>query len=715
MKPLTPETERALSQLSLASSDRLELKVTEEGRSFEAEIFRANPQDGQHIIKHVNDALRVSPDEWMEPLISLRAVCAHGTYDDKKGQVDELMRECSASAVTTHLRLAAARLYRDGSKTYASRIATHTFVQRIPERLELHGGMCHWKFAGTDLTAQIINSVWPREQLVLNDESETLLDYLTMSGKQQDINAYRAAEFKKNGTVPEHNLELHPELTLSGYQQLVLINSMSSEGYGLFMDAGTGKTPIVIARICNGARQKAGGRYTAIVVCPKNVRMNWASEMSRFATVQGKVTVMRGGALQRRKCMIDAFTLDPGDKFSVLIISYDQLNNTWEEISMIPWDLAVGDESHYFKSPTTTRFKFMMKLRDISKARMPLTGTPITNNALDLYAHFEFMGKGMSGFLSYKNFRSFHSYTERCNGYDKMVAVLNIPFMKERLARNAFQITLKEAVPDLPEKVYDIREVEMTPRQKEIYCQVRDELALEIEGDLASGRNKSLLIQNVLTKLLRLTQITSGFIVWDPQYDDDGNVVSKREEEAIEGSNPKIVELLEMAAEKTPEDKSIVWACFRYDIKCITAALREAGHEVVQYYGSTSEADREIAEHRFNCDPDCRWLVGNPQAGGVGLNLLGYDHTHKTDNPKAQDTNCNHIIYYSQDWSAVKRTQSEARGHRRGVRMNVRITDLCVPMTIDEEIRVRVTSKITNAMEIADVRALLTHILTGAI
>ena len=101
-------------------------------------------------------------------------------------------------------------------------------------------------------------------------------------------------------------------------------------------------------------------------------------------------------------------------------------------------------------------------------------------------------------------------------------------------------------------------------------------------------------------------------------------------------------------------------------------------------------------------------LVGNPVAGGMGLNLLGYD----PNNPDGYTTNCNHMIYFSQGWSYVARDQSESRPHRRGTRVNVRITDLTVPDTIDEEIRARVTDKKLHALTTTNISDLLRKLLS---
>ncbi|MCH7704904.1 MAG: hypothetical protein IIB61_07320, partial [Planctomycetes bacterium] len=139
------------------------------------------------------------------------------------------------------------------------------------------------------------------------------------------------------------------------------------------------------------------------------------------------------------------------------------------------------------------------------------------------------------------------------------------------MAHNALLISKAEALPDLPAKVYDIREVEMTAKQSGIYEEVRKHLVLEIEHDMDTSKNLSLTCANVLVKMLRLAQITSGFVTWDAKYTDEGIELQKKRVEQI-GDNPKIAALLELLAESGPNDKVLIWACWIEDIRAISAA-----------------------------------------------------------------------------------------------------------------------------------------------
>jgi SNF2 family DNA or RNA helicase len=383
-----------------------------------------------------------------------------------------------------------------------------------------------------------------------------------------------------------------------------------------------------------------------------------------------------------------------------------------ETLKAIEWDLIALDESHNIKWPTTKQSQASIELRDAASKRLVLTGTPIANTPLDVYSQLEFLGKGFSGFMSWKAFRTFYgSYVKTGpQQRDKLVGLQNLPFMKERLARYSFIISKEEALPDLPTKVFDVLEAEMTEEQTKVYREVRDELVTRLEQELDAADNKTLVINNVLTQLLRLGQITSGFVSFDAKFDDEGNVISDREIYFFDPDS-KLDLIVEVLKEKEPNEKTIIWSCWVPAIQNILRRLDMEGINAVAYYGRVRDKDRDEVVRKFNYDRDVKVLVGNQACGGAGLNLLGYPPGMEAE----YETNCDHHIYHSQDWSMIKRDQSSDRSHRRGTRVPVRITDLCVPGTIDEEIRARVTKKMLMAYEISDVKAILKAVLQGVL
>ena len=108
------------------------------------------------------------------------------------------------------------------------------------------------------------------------------------------------------------------------------------------------------------------------------------------------------------------------------------------------------------------------------------------------------------------------------------------------------------------------------------------------------------------------------------------------------------------------------------------AIIKKYGAEsMVMYYGGINPKERPENIKRFQEDPDCRFFVGNPQTGGMGITL----------------TAANTVVYYSNSHNLEHRLQSEDRAHRIGQTKNVNYVDLVCPGTIDEKIIKALRSK----------------------
>lgn len=636
---------------------------------------------------------------------------------DKKGMIEanvKRMRPFLATDNPERRVVVKGREFYCDNFSAPSRPAAEVWAHRIPERKP--NGYGRWIFAPTDFTVIVIASVWPIEQIIfLDDSAELTFNVMLARFATHNKTLKLISEFKINGTIPKMPSDFieHEAYPPMPYQKVGIAAFLHREMSALFMEQGTGKTCVAINRICiESLRKRQGkflgcppGQYRALIICPRQLRSNWEAEFAKFATVPGKVVCLRGNEVNRVQSLLEVARDEKDCCWSAAIMSYDSVEGTLRALKAFPWDLVILDEAHFIKNVRTSRFKAVKALRDANvRQRMILTGTPITNSPMDLYSLFEFLGEGMSGFSSFEDFRQFHGVFKHMHhgaeGVQKLVGLKNIPLLQERLARLSFSISKRDANLQLPDKTYDIYEVQMTPKQRLYYKKIRDELSIVLEEAL----DKFVTVDHILTQLLRLSQITSGHIRWNSPEEGKPAIV-----EQIDDANPKVQAVIDMLQDegRDPHGKTIVWAVFIEDIRVLSAALEEAGIDHVSFFGGTSDKDREEAVHRFNNDSACRVFIGNPATAGTGLNLLGYNPTSEAP----QDTYCDHEIFFSANWSAVQRSQAEDRAHRKGTKVSVRITDLVVPGSIDEEIRTRVVGKLQMALEIQDVREILRRIL----
>lgn len=604
------------------------------------------------------------------------------------------------------------------------------WLNRVPEKTKTDASATIWELGGTDYTALVMRYCWGKKIIFKTEEAKLFYAYLINRFMSQTRNAHLAANYhvhKIVPTLPDEFLENpNPDFMLSPYQKTALACSLQAEMYGLLMEQGTGKTAIVVNRVNLEGTLKRLGKikglkptmFRALILCPKAVLGNWKNEFKLFSTAPGKVVVLRGADIRRQKCILDGVRPDPNCIWSACICSLDNVESMRETLLSVPWDLVVIDESHKIKNPNSKRFKSCKMFHEANtRSRMILTGTVIANTAMDLFAQLEFLGKGMSGFSSFKNFKTFHGKyvsTKSDSGIvkDKLVGIKGVPLLQERLARNSFMITQKQAGLEIPDKVYDTYEVEMAPQQAKVYKTLAEDLIVKIDKVLEEQTGK-ITVDHILTMMLRLAQVTSGHIKLDKEVSAEGVIVNEGKVIQIGKINPKVVAILEMLQDEQndPNGKCIIWAVFIEDLRVVSEALHNADIKHVGYHKVIHEDYRvhgaEDAEIVFNTDKDCKVFIANPASGGHGLNLLGYDKT----NPEDSETFCNREIFMSSNWNAGDRSQAEMRAVRRGTRSNVRITDLVVPGSIDEEIRVRILKKQKTALQIQDVRDILANLV----
>lgn len=598
----------------------------------------------------------------------------------------------------------------------ASQFAAQEFFERIPQRKFLQKTE-EWHIAGTDFNAILINALWEPHQLNLSDEAAVLYQYLLMRFYNQTVCAKRVADYKLNGILPEMPEDWidHPDWPLLPYQRVAFINSLNNESYGLFMKQGTGKTPPVISRICYEARQlqkKEQRLYRALIVAPKNVCRGWQRKFHQFAVEPGLVTILRGSQLQRVKLLVEALKANGNSIYTVIVCSYETLQRSWEALRLLCPDLCILDESHWIKSHHTKRWKKAEELRDLCRQRQDLTGTLTTNYVFDVFTQFEFLGEGLSGFTNYKAFKSYYGKFVKPeeSRFEKLVDYKNLPLLQERLSRLGFNLSKEEALPDLPKKYYDVIDVSMSESQYKYYKQLQEMLAIEIENEIASSENKQLTAGHVLTKLLRLSQITCGYLVWDKQFDENGectNIDSIKERIA---DNPKLNAVIEELQKKDDTDKTIIYTNWVECIKMLSDALTVHGIKHVVYYGDTNDKDREIAETSYNNDPSVKVFLGNPAACKEGMDLHGFN-VETAGTPEDHGCNTTHEIYYSQNWSMVAREQSEDRPHRAITRVPIRVSDVIVPNSIDEEIYEIVFNKRIDAENFQNIKDIMSRVL----
>ncbi len=319
--------------------------------------------------------------------------------------------------------------------------------------------------------------------------------------------------------------------------------------------------------------------------------------------------------------------------------------------------LMVVDESTRIKTPGAKRTKNIIKVGKSAVSRRILSGLPITQGPLDYFAQFQFLDPNILGFGSMYAFRNRYALLGGYLGKEVM-GYANLDELIALVDPHSFRVEREECM-DLPPKTYTKRFTHLGVVQKQLY----DSMARDLVAEFAGGEVHATI---VLTQLLRLQQITGGFL---PIPEDDGSYQGRVD--AIPGTNAKIQALMEVL-EEAP-GKVIIWARFRAELGLIANhILKEFGEgSGVLFHGGVSQADRKVALLSFQ-DPNSpiKYFIANAQTGGLGLTL----------------TEAQTVVYFSNSFSLEERLQSEDRCHRGGLKHPVTYVDLVAKDTLDTKV-----------------------------
>jgi len=469
-------------------------------------------------------------------------------------------------------------------------------------------------------------------------------------------------------------LNYHYKTVPYQHQADALEISWDKINWAYFMEMGTGKSKVCID---NAALLFEHGEIdTFIIVAPKGVYRNWAYlEIPAHMPdrVGYQMAIWRPNPTKNEKAALTSFN-NPSEVLKILVMNVEALSTAkgqryLEAVLKGSNTLLAVDESTSIKSPKARRTKAVIKIASLAKYRRILTGFPVTQSPMDLWAQCRFLDKHLLGDCGDNFFQFQYRYAvmkKRSVGthsFNMVVGYRNLDTLSQQL-KNFSSRVMKEDCLDLPSKIYTQREVLLSEDQARIYSDLKTYALAHIEDE------NFMTTPNVMTQLLRMQQVLSG------HTRPDGS------DKIIEIKDNRLDELMTCLEEV--EGKVIIWSRFRYDVKRITAALLQkyGPSSAVSYFGDTTDEERTAAIEHFQ-NGNARFFIGNPQTGGYGITL----------------TAAQTVVYFANSFDLAVRMQSEDRAHRIGQTNHVTYIDLIATGTIDD----RIVKALRNKMDIASV------------
>ncbi len=437
------------------------------------------------------------------------------------------------------------------------------------------------------------------------------------------------------------------------YQKYAIRHIETHKEAALFLDMGLGKSVIALTAIWNLAFDFFEVSKVLVVAPLRVARDTWPAEIEKWEHLKYMTySVVVGTEEERRQALLK--------KALVYIINRENVDWLVSK-SGVPFrfDMVVIDELSSFKSHTSKRFKSLLKVRPRIKRIVGLTGTPSGNGLMDLWAEFRLldMGKRLGRYISH--------YREAFFEPDKRNQMMVFSYKpRPGAAKEIYQligdmtISMKslDFLP-MPKLIMNEVHVKLSPAERKVYDELRNKMALSIEGKEIDAANAAALSGKLL-------QMANGAV-----YDDDHKPIRihDRKLDALE-------DLMEAANGKP----ILIAYWFKHDLARMKERL----------------SIREIRSSKDITD----WNEGkipvaaiHPASAGHGLNLQAGGSV---------------LIWFGLTWSLELYQQTDARLWRQGQKHTVIIEHIVTEGTIDEQVmRVLQSKNKTQEALIAAVKA----------
>jgi SNF2 family DNA or RNA helicase len=419
---------------------------------------------------------------------------------------------------------------------------------------------------------------------------------------------------------------------------------------GLLMEMGTGKTKVAIDWAGIGFYNL--GVRRVLVVAPLSVLGVWPRQIRQHSGAPARIFRLQGSTVYRARMLERIGQAPQDDLLTYCIINYEGI---WRERDvgasikdlLIWWkpDLIIWDECHRLKSPTSKQSRAAYAISQHARYRLGLTGTHITKSPLDVFGQFRAINDKTFG----TNWYQFRNTYGVWGGFGRfqLRGYRGLGTLIRKVRENSF-IVKKEDCLDLPPKLYETVPITLSDRAIALYREMAKEMIIEIEDTHATAAI-------ILVKLLRLSQITSGFV-----KDIDGNI------RIFDDS--KLNTCMDLLDDLLEEDhKVVIFVRFTQDILRIKEKLvaRKVRHAILS--GSVPVGKRDSLVQDFHRDPELKVFIAQIQAGSLGIDLTPADVA----------------IFYSLDYNAANYWQAQDRLHRIGQDRKVTYYHLVVPRSID--------------------------------
>ncbi|MEU4361009.1 DEAD/DEAH box helicase [Promicromonospora sp. NPDC023987] len=403
-------------------------------------------------------------------------------------------------------------------------------------------------------------------------------------------------------------------------------------------DMGLGKTVQTLAFIAQARDEMPDAdRPPFLVVAPASVVSNWAAEAAKF-TPDLKVAMLSTTAAKARTTVAQVAA-----GADIVVTSYAIFRLDFESFADVEWGGLILDEAQFAKNHQTRANESARRLK--APFKLAITGTPMENNLMELWAMLAIVAPGLYG--SPTKFRE--DYVKPVSGEGDSTPLL--ARLRRRIRPLLLRRTKEQVAPELPERQEQVLRVTLDAKHRRIYDTHLQRERSRLLGLLESFDENRVAVFRALTTLRRMALDAS---LVDPSYD------------GVPSAKLSLLadQLAEVAAEG---HRALVFSQFTSFLAKAAEVCDSLGIPYEYLDGSTRKRAEVI--NRFKDGTAPVFLI-SLKAGGFGLNLTEADYVYLLD----------------PWWNPATEAQAIDRTHRIGQTRNVNVFRMVSENTIEDKV-----------------------------
>ena len=497
--------------------------------------------------------------------------------------------------------------------------------------------------------------------------------------------------------VPEGMRATLRPYQLEGYRWLDFLRQAGLGGV-LADDMGLGKTVQVLAAVQRLVEEREGaggeapvddgtdedsestdsdalnepeGTGPVLVIAPTSVVGSWVEQAERFCPGL-RVRAVRRTAAKREETLVQIV-----EGCDVVVTSYTIARLCEEEFIAQDWAWVVCDEAQFVKNHTSATYKAVRRLR--SPSTIAITGTPLENSLMDLWA---LMSIAAPGLLPDPE-RFGQVYRKPIDRGDAEA----LGRLRRRMRPFLLRRTKEQVAADLPAKTEQVLSVELGAKHRKAYDQRLARERQRILGLLEEDTAQSRFI--ALKALTTLRQMALDPALVDGQAGDNASRTDSPGKKPVRGMtgkaatapskgqpgpgrrpspSAKVEVLLEHLGPIVSEGhRALIFSQFTRYLSGVREHLEDAGVRTAYMDGGTS--NRQEVIDAFRAGGADVFLI-SLKAGGFGLTL----------------TEADYVFLLDPWWNPQTEEQAVDRTHRIGQDKPVMVYRLVSTDTIEEKV-----------------------------